>query len=290
MWAAVAEASVLWRDPEVSVRYLMDWTGAEFEHLPLPCPPSWYRIRAHAAGRDIAYDGVTRTPCGERHLLQVWAEDAYRAPVDIRLDDPWKRQGVLPDRTLPPAALTARDDLSECGANDLADAVIDLPPSAQWSLAEWAVTTALVSAGLTNDPVVRAFTQQLGHERAVRPTAEFEQLLLAADRDAEAFRVALRRLDSAEQWRRLCDGPPLSRSAALQALQAMSGDEPLVVVLTALARAIEALDTNGLHGYALVDEAERLIKIWPSRWQDEARTIPSTRSTERRTSRSRPAG
>lgn len=79
----------------MSVAYLVHETAPEFGGLPLPISGSWYRLRAHAVGRDLAFDGVTRWVCGERRLIQIWPDTQHRPPVDVWRDDPWRLQGRL---------------------------------------------------------------------------------------------------------------------------------------------------------------------------------------------------
>jgi hypothetical protein len=68
-WEEVAEGSMQVEEGALMVRCL----GADPPDLPVltPAGPGLYRVRAHARGRDIAYDGsVSRSQ--EVYLFQIW--------------------------------------------------------------------------------------------------------------------------------------------------------------------------------------------------------------------------
>ncbi|GAA4301681.1 hypothetical protein BJY14_007725 [Actinomadura luteofluorescens] len=88
-WEEVAEASTKVEHGPLMVRCLT----ADPPALPMltPAGPGTYRLRAHARGRDIAYDGcVSRSP--EVYLIQIWP--APRAQTDRPV-----RQRPAPPRT-----------------------------------------------------------------------------------------------------------------------------------------------------------------------------------------------
>lgn len=69
-WEEVAEASMQVEEGPLMVRCLME----DPPDLPMltPAGPGLYRVRAHARGRDIAYDGcVSRSQ--EVYLFQLWS-------------------------------------------------------------------------------------------------------------------------------------------------------------------------------------------------------------------------
>jgi hypothetical protein len=92
-WQTVAEASFKPGEPAVSVGVLMSDAPATFVDMELPADTDWFRVRAHAAGRSINFDGVASQP-DEHHLLQIWPASEYSDPIDLREDDPWERQGT----------------------------------------------------------------------------------------------------------------------------------------------------------------------------------------------------
>ena len=92
-WEAVSEISFEAASSDVSITYLMDATHAPFDHFILPDGPGWYRVRGHAIGRSLGFDGVAREDDPrERHLLQLWRTAGPQRTRHHRIDDQWANQ------------------------------------------------------------------------------------------------------------------------------------------------------------------------------------------------------
>jgi hypothetical protein len=73
-WEEVVEASIYTSTGNLKVSSLYSFPNQEAsERLPKLslAGPGWYRLRAHACGRDIAHDDVSRDPV-EQYFLTIW--------------------------------------------------------------------------------------------------------------------------------------------------------------------------------------------------------------------------
>lgn len=95
-WEEVAEAGTRVEKGALMVRCLMD----EPPDLPVltPAGPGTYRVRAHARGRDTAYD-LAVSQSQEVYLFQIWPA-SYLPPHVLKQGRP-VRQGPAPSRTPP---------------------------------------------------------------------------------------------------------------------------------------------------------------------------------------------
>jgi hypothetical protein len=93
-WAAVSETSFEAAGAEAWVRLLMDDPPPPFDDpLVLADGPGWYRVRAHALGRELDYDLVVDDQPREHHLLQLWRTAGPEPTRHHRVDDQWSAQG-----------------------------------------------------------------------------------------------------------------------------------------------------------------------------------------------------
>lgn len=91
-WAAVSETSFEATSAEAWVRVLMTIPEPPFDDvLVLTGGPGWYRLRAHALGRELDYDAVVDDP-REHHLLQLWRTAGPEPARHHLVDDPWADQ------------------------------------------------------------------------------------------------------------------------------------------------------------------------------------------------------
>lgn len=102
-WEVVTEVSFEATAPSGSIFYLQTYPAQvlpPFDRFALPAGAGWYRVRGHAVGRALDFDGVIsanlpgHSEPREFHLLQLWPADGPRDAVRIRDDDPWAGQST----------------------------------------------------------------------------------------------------------------------------------------------------------------------------------------------------
>lgn len=94
-WEAVAEVDFEAKRATAGLVLLFEAPAAPFTRLQLPAGVGWYRMRGHAVGRALDFDGAVSIP-REHHLLQVWAVTVKSEPLVIRADDLWALQVYPP--------------------------------------------------------------------------------------------------------------------------------------------------------------------------------------------------
>lgn len=79
---------------EAWIRVPMDAPAPPFDGpLMLADGLGWYRVRAHALGRELDYDLVVDDEPREHHLLQLWRAAGPEGAQRHRVDNQWAGQG-----------------------------------------------------------------------------------------------------------------------------------------------------------------------------------------------------
>lgn len=93
-WTAVSETSFEATGTEAWIQVFMPPPAMPFDDLlVLQGGTGWYRVRAHAFGRELDYDAVVIDQPREHHLLQLWRAAGPEPVRHHRIDDQWAGQG-----------------------------------------------------------------------------------------------------------------------------------------------------------------------------------------------------
>lgn len=148
-WEAVSEVSFEARTSGARIAFMAWGPEPPFDSFELATGTGWYRVRAHAVGRNLDVDAVVSENPREEHLLQLWRTDGFQPARHHRMDNSWAGQWAK--RDVPGPEVDEHPSVAEeiIKWNELVDQIAGLGPEDQRRVAHWAASTVCELAGAT---------------------------------------------------------------------------------------------------------------------------------------------